>query len=134
MGRRGTFFTAPFGSHTMSGHTFALALVLLCWLTVALAVGVDAARRGRRGDVWGVITFLTGPVGLVVYVLVVLGSIARHPGDEGDDDTDDGATDGGDGDAPVAHVVRSGARGYCSNCSARVALDADGCSTCGALL
>jgi hypothetical protein len=127
----------------VSSHTFALALVGAVWLSVALAVAVDAARRGRYGSVWGVTTFLLGPVGLGFYSLAVLNATAR-PGDGPDDepasgsdgertDGNDGLTDGDDGETPpTARVVRSGERAYCGACRARVGFDVDRCPDCGA--
>jgi hypothetical protein len=125
----------------VSSHTFALLLVGAVWLSVALAVAVDATGRGRYGGVWGVTTFLLGPVGLGLYALAVLSAAARP--DSGSDDGpardsgrdgDGGGADSADDDAPAtARVVRSGERAYCDVCRARVGVDADRCPDCGAV-
>lgn len=138
----------------MSSHGAVLVLSLL-WITVAVAVGIHASSRNRSGFVWGLVTFLLGVFGVVVYLLALL--ITDDP--PGDEDGDDDATrvrtcpacetehDGSpnycsecgepldeDNDVVVARLLRSGSRGYCSNCKTQVDLDADGCPNCGAVL
>ena len=123
----------------VSNHTFALVLVGAVWLSVALAVAVDAARRGRYGSVWGITTFLLGPVGLGLYALAVLSAAARPGGDSNGGPANDSGgerIDGDDGDdgesPPTASVVRSGERAYCGACRARVGFDVHRCPDCGA--
>ena len=55
----------------MSSHALLL-VVALCWITVAAAVGIHASGRGRSGFVWGLVTFLLGIFGIVVYLLALL--------------------------------------------------------------
>ena len=65
-------------------HLVAILFGLLVWLTVAITVATDATRRGRQGGVWGLTTFLLGPLGLTLYVLAILGSLASAVGNERD--------------------------------------------------
>lgn len=62
----------------MSGHVFGLFLVGLFWVSVAVAVAIDATKRGRYGSVWAITVFFLGPVGLGLYVLAVLSSLATR--------------------------------------------------------
>lgn len=97
----------------------------------------------------GLLTFFTGLLGLLAYAIAA-GSAAdevtdnndqyrrcpacstRHDGDpnycaecgEPLDETDD---------VVAARLLRSGSRGYCSNCTSQVALDADICPDCEAV-
>jgi hypothetical protein len=133
----------------MSGHGFLLLLVGLFWISVALAVGADAVRRGRQGGVWGVTVFLLGPFGILLYVLVLLGGMAAGESDGSDTDRVCPACGAGHtrrpdrceecgetlepGDGPrSASLIRSGSRGYCGDCRSRVALDSEVCPNCGA--
>lgn len=138
----------------MSGHGALLLAVGLFWLSVALAVGVDAARRGRQGGVWGVTAFLLGPFGILLYVLVILGTMAGAGSGSSDTETESidrvsPACETGHTGTPdrceecdellepeaeprSARLIRSGSRGYCGNCKSRVALDSAVCPDCGA--
>ena len=137
----------------MSSHALLL-VVALFWITVAVAVGIHASSRGRSGFVWGLVTFLLGIVGVVVYLLALLITDDPPHEEDGDDDPDrfrrcpacatdhDGEPNycaecgeplDADDDVVAARILRSGSRGYCSNCKSQVALDADGCSDCGAV-
>ena len=138
----------------MSGHWFLLLVAGLFWLSVAVAVAVDAARRGRQGDVWGVTAFLLGPFGVLLYVLVILGAMAGAESDSpdtaggsiervcpacetGHTGTPDHCEECGEPLGPEdeprsARLLRSGSRGYCGNCKSRVGLDAAVCPNCGA--
>jgi len=133
----------------VSSHALLL-VVTLCWITVAAAVGIHASGRGRSGFVWGLVTFLLGIFGVVVYLLALL--LTDDPPSDADGDGDAGpdrfrrcpacATrhdgtpnfcaecgeppDEGD-DVVDARLLRSGSRGYCGNCKTQVDLDADGC-------
>lgn len=131
----------------MSVHLY---IVLLLWTLVAGGVGIHASNRGRSGFLWGFVTFFTGLLGLVIY-LVVLANAADSPSDDDSGAetlrvcpacssshpgtpaycSDCGEPLGPDDETGVATVLRSGSRGYCSNCKARVGLDADRCSDCG---
>ena len=125
----------------------------LFWLSVALAVGADAARRGRQGGVWGVTAFLLGPFGVLLYLLVILGAMAGA--ESGGSDTD-GSVDrvcpacgaghagtpdrceecgeplGPEDEPRSARLLRSGSRAYCGNCKSRAGLDSERCPNCGA--
>jgi membrane protease subunit (stomatin/prohibitin family) len=139
----------------MSSHASVALVVLLLWTTVAVAVGIHASSRGRSGFVWGFVAFLMGLVGVVVYLLALL--ITDDPPTDQDDRDDDtrqrrvcpecstghegspnycsecGEPLDADDNVVVARVLRSGSRGYCSNCKSRVGLDADACADCGAV-
>lgn len=147
------FFTTRTDPWDVSGHGFLL-LVGLIWLSVAVAAGSDAIRRGRQGGVWGITVFVLGPVGLLLYVLVVLGTIAQAGSGEttADDRTADrvcpscaagyvGTPDrceecgeplGPEDEPRSARLLRSGSRGYCEDCKSRVDLDSTVCPNCGA--
>jgi hypothetical protein len=130
-------------------------IVTLLWVTVAVAVGIHASSRGRSGFVWGFVTFLLGLVGVVVYLLALLitddppqtrtkaepttprvrvcpACSTSHEASPNYCSACGEALDGDD-DVVVTRILRSGSRGYCSNCKSRVALDADGCPDCGAV-
>lgn len=148
-------FSVAAGPSNVSGHEFLLLVVGLFWLSVALTVAIDATRRWRRGDVWGITALLLGPIGLVLYVLAVLGSMAGA--EDGEGDTGRQPTDrvcpecgtehtgtrdrcdecdeplGPDDEPRSARLLRSGSRGYCGNCRARVDLDSERCPNCGSL-
>lgn len=138
----------------MSSHAFVALVVLLLLTTVAVAVGIHASSRGRSGFVWGLVAFLMGLVGVVVYLLALL--ITDDPPTDRDDQDDPqqrrvcpecstshegspnycsecGEPLAAADDVVVARVLRSGSRGYCSNCKSRVGLDADACADCGAV-
>jgi len=139
----------------MSSHAFVALVVLLFWTSVAAAVGIHASSRGRSGFVWGLVTFLTGLIGVGVYLLALL--VTDDPPDDRDGDSDDatrvrvcptcstshegapnycsacGESLDEDDDVVVARILRSGSRGYCSNCKSQVGLDADACADCGAV-
>jgi len=72
------------GTAGMAGHAVLILLGVLSWLTVSIAVGVDAIRRGRTGGVWGITVFLLGPIGLFLYVLVILTAGASIDEDNGE--------------------------------------------------
>jgi hypothetical protein len=134
----------------VSSHVLVV-LAILFWTGSAVAVGIHAFNRDRSGFLWAALVFVTGLVGLLIYVIV-----AGTAADEVDDDDDaeqlrrcpecershEGSPnycmecgeplDEGD-DVVVARVLRSGSRGYCSNCKSRVAIDADDCPNCGAV-
>lgn len=148
-------FTVVVDRWAVSGHEFLLLVVGLFWLSVAFTVAIDATRRGRQGGVWGITTFLLGPIGLVLYALAVLGAIAGSESDRSEEDHGsryracpvcgaghDGIPDRcsacgeplGPGDEPPsARLLRSGSRGYCGNCKARVGLDSERCPNCGSV-
>jgi len=136
----------------MSSHAFVALLALLLWTAVALAVGIHASSRGRSGFVWGLVAFLVGLVGVVVYLLALL--ITDDPPDGGDGDatrvrvcpacsanhegtpnycSECGEALNADDGVVRARILRSGSRGYCSHCKSRVGLDADACADCGAV-
>jgi hypothetical protein len=132
----------------MSSHAL-LVLGILFWTGSAIAVGIHAFERDRFGFLWAALVLITGLVGLLIYA-VVAGTAA----DKVDDDdaqrrhcpacgTDHEGSpnycpecgeplDDGD-DVATARVLRSGSRGYCSNCKSRVALDAANCPDCSAV-
>jgi RNA polymerase subunit RPABC4/transcription elongation factor Spt4 len=138
----------------VSGHGVLLLAVGLFWLSVALAVGADATRRGRQGGVWGVTAFLLGPFGILLYVLVILGTMAGAG--SGGSDSYGGSIDrvcptcetghtespdrcrecgeplGPEDEPRSARLLRSGSRGYCGDCKSRVDLDSTACPNCGA--
>ena len=136
----------------VSSHALLL-VVALCWITVAAAVGIHASGRGRSGFVWGLVTFLLGIFGVVVYLLALLLTDDPPTDADGNDAPDrfrrcpecatrhDGTPnycaecgeplDEGN-DVVDARLLRSGSRGYCSNCKAQIDLDADGRPDCGA--
>jgi len=133
----------------MAGEVLAV-VVLLFWTALAVGVGIHAMDRGRSGFLWGLLTFFTGLVGLLIYA-VVAGTAAdtvddddpdrfrrcpacstRHEGEpnycsECGDPLDE------DDDVVVARILRSGSRGYCSSCKSQVDLGADDCTNCGAV-
>lgn len=138
----------------MPSHGVFLVLSLL-WITVAVAVGIHASSRNRSGFVWGLATFLLGIVGVVVYLLALLLTDDPPDGEDGNDDIDRfrrcpacstrhegepnycaecGEPLDEDDDVVAARLLRSGSRGYCSNCKSQVDLDADDCPDCGAVL
>jgi hypothetical protein len=137
----------------VSSHAL-LFVVALFWITVAAAVGIHASGRGRSGFVWGFVTFILGIFGVVVYLLTLL--ITDDPPDDADGDdgpdrfrrcpecatrhdgTPNYCAECGEPlderhDVVDARLLRSGSRGYCSNCKTQVDLDADGCPACGAV-
>lgn len=135
----------------VSSHVLAF-VVLLFWIAIAVAVGIHANDRGRSGFLWGIVTGLTGLLGLLIYALV-LGNAADQVDDSDDterirrcpecsanhDDAPNFCAECGepldeDDDVVVARLLRSGSRGYCSNCKTQVDLDADDCPNCGAVL
>lgn len=136
----------------MAGHTVLILLGVLVWLTVSIAVAIDAIRRGRIGGVWGITVFLLGPIGLLIYVLVVLSAgastddadrdrrvrVCSNCGHRTEGGMDRCASCGeplGPGDEPPsAGILQSGARSYCSNCHTRVEPDATLCPGCGSAL
>jgi hypothetical protein len=61
----------------ISGDWFAAGLVLSVWLTVSIAFGVDAVRRGRSGGVWLLTVFLLGPLGVLIYIFVVMNALSK---------------------------------------------------------
>jgi len=133
----------------VSSHVVVFFAILF-WTALAVGVGIHAMDRGRSGFLWGLLTFFTGLVGLLVYAVVV-GTAA----DTVDDDdaervrrcpecsashegspnycADCGEPLDEDDDVVRARVLRSGSRGYCSNCKSQVGLDADDCTNCGAV-
>jgi len=140
----------------MSGHVVAFVLVAFVWGMVAFAIAIDASRRGRHGGVWGLVTFLTGLFGAVVYGLVVL--TTNDPSDDGAsaDGTEPelvricptcssecgasqsycgecGTELGPEDEHPVGRRLKTGSRRYCSNCKSRVGRKADSCPNCGAV-
>jgi RNA polymerase subunit RPABC4/transcription elongation factor Spt4 len=126
-----------------------IAVTALFWIAIAVAVGVHAAGRDRSPFLWGFVTVLTGLLGVLIYCLVLLNDADAPDGEEvvrvcsaceavheglpdycpdcGEPLDDDDAT-------TVGSVLRSGSQGYCSECKSRVPLDADRCSSCGAVL
>lgn len=50
-------------------------LGLVLWLALSGLVGIHATNRGRSGFVWWMVTFFTGPIGVLVYLLVVLNAL-----------------------------------------------------------
>lgn len=139
----------------MSSHGLALLIVAVLWAMVAFVVALDASRRGRHAGLWGLLTFLAGIFGAVLYVVVVVAT--EDPGDGADGDGGDPATvrlcpecsarhDGSpdycadcgaelrpDDERPVGRLLRSGSRRYCGNCKSRVHRDADACPDCEAV-
>lgn len=134
----------------MSSHGLALVVALLVWTALSVAVGIHAMDRDRSGFLWGLLTFFTGLIGLLIYA-VVAGSAADTVDDDeperrrrcpacatSHDGTPNYCGECGEpldetDDVVAARILRSGSRGYCSNCKSRVALDADRCSDCGAM-
>jgi DNA-directed RNA polymerase subunit RPC12/RpoP len=139
----------------VSGHEFLLLVAGLFWLSVAIAVAIDATRRGRQGGVWGITTFLLGPIGVALYVLAVLGAMAGSASSRTEEDGSSryrvcpecGAEHAGTPDRcsacgerfgpgdepPSARLIRSGSRAYCGNCRSRVGLDSERCPDCGSV-
>lgn len=136
----------------MAGHTVLILLSGLVWLTVSIAVAFDAIRRGRSGGVWGITVFLLGPIGLLLYVLVILTAMASVDEEAADQpvrvcpncgDRNEGEMDRcescgeplGPGDEPPsARVIQSGGRSYCSNCHTRVEPETTMCPGCRSAL
>lgn len=135
----------------MSSHVLVV-VSLLFWVALSVAVGIHANDRGRSGFLWAIVTLLTGLVGLLVYALV-LGHAADQVNEEDDaerfrrcpacstrhEGTPNFCGECGepldeDDDVVAARLLRSGSRGYCSNCKSQIALDADSCPNCGAVL
>jgi len=136
----------------MAGHEVLILLSVLVWLTVSIAVAIDAIRRGRSGGVWGITVFLLGPIGLLLYVLVILTAMASVDGDDEDQPVrvcpNCGGRNEGDVDRcescgvrvtlgdepPSARVIQSGARSYCSNCHTRIEPETTMCPGCRSAL
>ncbi|MDH3593192.1 MAG: zinc ribbon domain-containing protein [Planctomycetota bacterium] len=106
---------------------------------LAVWVGVDANRRGNNGWLWGGLTFVTGIVGLLVYLLLEKDvKIARR----GIDDVPGASGTGGVAGAAVA-AARPGpappgagvpAEGACGGCGAGVRSEYKHCPYCGGSL
>lgn len=140
----------------MSGHVVAFALIAFIWGMVAFAIAIDASRRGRHGGVWGLVTFLTGLFGAIVYGLVVLTTSDPSDGRASEDETEPemvgicptcssecdasqsycgecGAELGPGDKRPVGRRLKTGSKRYCSNCKSRVGLKTNSCPSCGAV-
>ena len=132
----------------MSAHIF---VAVILWFVVALAVGIHAFDRGRSGFFWGILTIVTGILGLIAY-LVVMGNELDDPNrGEGEENVvvcpncsarhaepSNFCSDCGESleeaeETSTASVVRSGSNAYCGNCNARVEFGADECESCGSV-
>lgn len=133
--RRGT-------SEPVSVH---LVLLVVLWAGVSSLVGIHAMNRGRSGLLWWLVTFFTGLIGVVIYLLVVLNALddpdrpSACPACSGEyTGSPDYCPHCGEAIAvederPVASIVRSGSRAYCGTCHTRVDVEADSCDTCGSV-
>ena len=135
----------------MSAHLY---FALFLWTVIAAGVGVHASRRGRSGVLWGVLTFFTGLIGVVVYLVVLVGELddrdrdKERPGEGRDGSvvvcpncdarhagspkhcSECGERIEEENERRTASIVRSGPRAYCGNCNARVEFGVDECPDC----
>lgn len=126
----------------MAGH---FAVVAFLWVVAGVAVGVHAMDHDRSPFLWGILTLLTGLVGLAAYI-VVIGTKYDDP------NRDESVTvcpncSARHTEAPSycsecgepletadetrrASVLRSGSKAYCGNCHSRIELGTDVCPKC----
>lgn len=129
----------------MSAHVLIVALL---WLLVSIAVGVNAMDHDRSPFFWGLLTILTGLIGVIIY-LIVLGNelddpdrdepvvvcpncSTRHTNDLAYC-SDCGEPLSEEDEAGTASIIRSGPNAYCGNCNARVEFGIEECPTCGSV-
>lgn len=129
----------------MSVHAL---LIGFGWVLAAVGVGVHAMDHDRSPFLWGILTMLTGLIGVAIYavvmgtqlddpnreddVLVCPNCSARHP-KEPKFCSECGEALKGEAAAPTASVLRSGAEAFCGNCHSQVEIDAEECPSCGSI-
>lgn len=129
----------------MSAHVLVAAFL---WLLVAVAVGVNAIDHDRSPFFWGVLTVLTGLIGVIVYLVVIGNELddpdrtegvvvcpncsTRHP-DSPAYCSDCGEPLETEPKTSTASMIRSGPDAYCGNCQTRVEFGTDECPRCGSV-
>lgn len=140
----------------MSGHIVLGLMVAFVWGMVAFAIAIDASRRGRHGGVWGVVTFLTGLFGAILYGLVVLATSDPANGEVSEKKTEPnrvricptcssevnvfenycgecGTELSSEDEYLVGRRLKTGSKRYCSNCKSQVGRKANACPNCDAV-
>lgn len=129
----------------MSGHFIVVAFL---WVVAAIGVAMHAMDHDRSPFFWGILTILTGLIGLAVYIVVIGTQLDDSDRDENvvvcpncsarHTESPSYCSDCGEpldreDETSTASIVRSGSNAYCGNCNARVGFETDECPSCGSV-